>query len=181
VTALATLVATLLRFRTRACVVLACIAAMLCTSVNASALERVQTKTRVWDFSSAAPLNTWLERSATPRTHPENPLARSEPASASPHAARGTTALARVELNIGKHAAEQMTKRGITESMVKTALEKGTPFVDPKNGTINYVLKEGFASGKDLLVGTNPLTGKITTVIRGRDLVSPRFVPYTPR
>jgi len=69
-------------------VVLACIAAMLCTSVNASALERVQTKTRVWDFSSAAPLNTWLERSATPRTHPENPLARSEPASASPHAAR---------------------------------------------------------------------------------------------
>jgi hypothetical protein len=73
-----------------------------------------------------------------------------------------------------------MVERGINESMIKVALEKGTPFIDPKNGTIKIVLREGFASGKDLLVGTNPLMGKITTVIRGTDLVSPRFVPYTP-
>jgi hypothetical protein len=73
-----------------------------------------------------------------------------------------------------------MAERKSTESMVKVGLEKGTPFIDPKNGTINYVLNEGFASGKDLLVGTNPLTGKITTVIRGTDLVSARFIPYTP-
>jgi len=93
-------------------------------------------------------------------------------------ATSGTTALvARVELNIGAHTAERMAQRGITEAMVKTALDKGTPFFDPKHGTINYVLKEGFASGKDLLVGRNPFTGKITTVIRGTDLVSRRLVP----
>jgi RHS repeat-associated protein len=95
-------------------------------------------------------------------------------------AARAATGLARVELNISKHAAQRMAERGITESMVRTALGKGTPFIDPKNGTINYVLKGGFASGKDLLVAKNPLTGQISTVIRGTDLVSPRFVPYQP-
>ena len=41
----------------------------------------------------------------------------------------------------------------------------------------NYVLKEGFASGKSLLVGQNPVTGKITTVIRGNNLVRPRHIP----
>ena len=88
VTALAALVATLLRFRARACVVLACVAAMLCTTSLASANTTAETKTRVWDFSSAAPLNVWLERSATPRTHPENQPTRAKLASASPHAAR---------------------------------------------------------------------------------------------
>jgi len=95
-------------------------------------------------------------------------------------AARGAGALAKVELNIGSHAAKQMAEREISKSMIKVALEKGTPFIDPKNGTINYVLKGGFASGKDLLVGTNPLTGKITTVIRGWNLIASRFIPYTP-
>jgi hypothetical protein len=48
------------------------------------------------------------------------------------------------------------------------------------NELINYVLEHAFASGKDLLVGTNPLTGKITTVIRGAKLVAKRFIPYAP-
>lgn len=50
---LAALFAALLRFRARACVVLACLAATLCVAANASALEPARTKTRVWDFDFA--------------------------------------------------------------------------------------------------------------------------------
>lgn len=87
--ALAILVATLLRFRARACVALACLAAMLCLTTNASALERVQTKTRVWGFEFAHPLNICPNVLASPRTHPETRSRRLELASVSPHAARG--------------------------------------------------------------------------------------------
>jgi RHS repeat-associated protein len=80
-------------------------------------------------------------------------------------------------LDISLHARRQMGERKITENMISAGLRKGTPFWDPKNGTINYILREGFASGKDLLVGQNPLSGLITTVIRGKDLVSKRMVP----
>ena len=80
-------------------------------------------------------------------------------------------------LNISAHAAERMAGRGMTEKMVKKALEKGVPYLDPKNGTMNYVLEGGFASGKSLLVGQNPNTGLITTVIRGTNLVRPRMTP----
>ncbi len=80
-------------------------------------------------------------------------------------------------LVIGAHAARQMAERGITTKMVETVLRKGTQYWDPKNKVINYVLEESFASGKSLLVGQNPITGKITTVIRGNELVRPRFVP----
>jgi hypothetical protein len=156
------------------------LATLLSATGNASALEPAQTKTRVWGFDFAEHNSAGLFRAATGGKHLVNRLAGAEEASDSLLAARGATALAKVELNIGKHAAKQMAERGITESMVKVGLEKGIPFIDPKNGTINYVLKEGFASGNDLLVGTNPLTGKITTVIRGTDLVSPRLIPYTP-
>src|SRR5690606_38493208 len=58
------------------------------TASIASANPSVQAQTRVWDFSSAAPLNVWLERSASPRTHLENQSGSLEPASVSPHAAR---------------------------------------------------------------------------------------------
>jgi len=88
---LATALAVLLRFRARACVVLACLAAMLCTASIASADASVQTKTRVWDFSSAAPLNIRLNALASAETHPGNRIASLEPASGSPHAARGAT------------------------------------------------------------------------------------------
>jgi hypothetical protein len=70
-----------------------------------------------------------------------------------------------------------MMERGITRDMIRVALEKGDKFWDPKNKTVNYVLRDGFASGKDLLVGVNPGTNVITTVIRGTDLVVKRFIP----
>jgi len=54
---------------------------------------------------------------------------------------------------------------------------KGDQYWDPNNKMINYVLKNEFASGKDLLVGRNIVTGDITTVLRGTNLVKPRFVP----
>lgn len=85
--------------------------------------------------------------------------------------------LAKVELNLGIHAVEQMAEREITEKMIEVALRKGQPFYDPKNKAINYVLEQGFASGKSLLVGQNPVSKKITTVISGRKLVSRRFIP----
>lgn len=56
--------------------------------------------------------------------------------------------------------------RDITEGMINAALRKGERFYDPKNKSVNYILSNGFASGKNLLVGQNPITGKITTVIR---------------
>jgi hypothetical protein len=49
----------------------------------------VQPQTRVWDFSFAQPLNVWLDADASPRTHLENQSSSLEPASVSPHAARG--------------------------------------------------------------------------------------------
>jgi hypothetical protein len=102
----AAVVATLLRFRAGACVVLACIAALLCATTSASALERVQSKTRVWDFSFAEPLNSYPNALASPRLHPENQLARAKHASGSPHAARGGTGIktALEGLRAGKNA-----------------------------------------------------------------------------
>ncbi len=70
-----------------------------------------------------------------------------------------------------------MVERGITPKMVETGIAKGTKYLDPKNGTYNYVLKNGFASGKDLLIGVSPQTGKVTTVLRGNNLVNKRFIP----
>jgi len=90
----------------------------------------------------------------------------------------GTGDLARAGYSIGVHAAERMAERGVSERMVQTALRKGAMYFDPKNGTVNYDLEGGFASGKSLLVGQNPETGVISTVIRGNNLVRPRFVPY---
>jgi predicted ATP-dependent serine protease len=90
---------------------------------------------------------------------------------------QATTALVKAGPQYGKHVLERMAERGITPKMVEKALEKGTPFWDPKNKVINRVLEGGFGSGKVLLVGQNPITGKITTVIRGSNLVSPRFIP----
>ena len=79
-------------------------------------------------------------------------------------------------LDISSHAGKQMLERGVTEKMIKIAIEKGSKYFDPKNKTFNYILKKGFASGKDLLIGTNTVSGTITTVIRGSNLASKRFI-----
>lgn len=89
----------------------------------------------------------------------------------------GTQSLVKTSVEISGHAATQMAERGITEKMVEMGLSKGLKYWDPKNKSINYVLKNAFASGKDLLVGTNPLSGKVTTVIRGTNLTSKRLIP----
>jgi len=84
---------------------------------------------------------------------------------------------AKTGVQITEHAALRMTERGITQKMVETGISKGTKYFDPKNGTFNYVLKNGFASGKDLLIGVSPQTGQVTTVLRGNNLVNKRFIP----
>ncbi|QMU63415.1 MAG: hypothetical protein GKR88_03430 [Flavobacteriaceae bacterium] len=62
--------------------------------------------------------------------------------------------------------------------MAQTAISKGQKFYDLLNKSINYVLPNGFESGKSLLVGTNPLTGQVTTVIRSsKNLIKKRFIP----
>ena len=76
-----------------------------------------------------------------------------------------------------KHALERMAERGITKDMVTKALQKGQKFYDPKNSSINYFLKNGFASGKDLLIGVAPESGKIMTVLRGNNLIKFRMFP----
>jgi hypothetical protein len=69
-----------------------------------------------------------------------------------------------------------MAERGVTKQMVETAISKGMRFYDPLNKSINYILPNGFGSGKSLLVGTNPLTGEVTTVLRSsKNLINPRM------
>lgn len=111
---LATVVATLLRLRAGACVVLACLAAMLYASSIASAHPAVQAQTRVWDFSSAALLNTWLERSTRPRTHLGNQSGSAKLASGSLLAARA-----------GASTAERVAVLGNTEHVAARAAQLG--------------------------------------------------------
>ncbi|MEI8366366.1 MAG: RHS repeat-associated core domain-containing protein, partial [Parachlamydiaceae bacterium] len=80
-----------------------------------------------------------------------------------------------LQFQISKHAQERMELRGISKKMIEAALRKGVKYYDPKNDAYSYILKEGFASGKSLLVGQNPSTGRITTVIRGSKLENNRF------
>lgn len=70
---------------------------------------------------------------------------------------------------ISKHAAERLAERGITESMARKAIEKGTRYYDRMHGTVAHVLEKGMVSGKTLQISTNPATGNVTTgIIRSR-------------
>jgi len=90
---------------------------------------------------------------------------------------RGTLATSSGVLRIGGHTVDRMASRGISRKMIKVAIEKGQVFYDPKNKALSYVLRGGFASGKDLLVGVNPGNQMITTVIRGKKMIKKRFIP----
>lgn len=93
-------------------------------------------------------------------------------------AAKGSTSLVRTGTQWSKHSLQRLAERGITPKMAETAIAKGQKFYDPLNKSINYVLPNGFASGKSLLVGTNPLTGQVTTVLRSsKNLINKRFIP----
>jgi RHS repeat-associated protein len=92
--------------------------------------------------------------------------------------AKGSTSLIKTEIQFSKHSLERLAQRGVTRDMAELAISKGQKFYDPFNKSINYVLSNGFASGKSLLVGTNPLTGEVTTVIQSsKNLINRRFVP----
>jgi len=70
-----------------------------------------------------------------------------------------------------------MAQRGITPKMAHTAISKGLKYQDPLNKSINYILPNSFGSGKSLLVGINPFTGKITTVLKSsKNLIKPRMI-----
>lgn len=88
-------------------------------------------------------------------------------------------ALVKDGLQLSGHALIRLAGREshVTSKMIGIAIRRGQSFWDPKNRTINYILQGGFASGKDLLVGVNPVTGRIATILSGRDLVIPRFIP----
>ena len=86
-------------------------------------------------------------------------------------------ALVKTETQFSQHSLERLAERGVTQDMAKVAIRTGQKFYDPLNKSINYVLPKGFASGKSLLVGTNPLSGQITTVIRSsKNLINARFI-----
>lgn len=90
----------------------------------------------------------------------------------------GSEALIKTGTQWSKHSLERLAQRGVTQDMAELAIRKGQKFYDPLNKSINYILPNGFASGKSLLVGTNPLTGEVTTVIRSsKNLIKPRMFP----
>jgi|GEM_PF-4863675 len=90
----------------------------------------------------------------------------------------GAANIVKTVTQFSKHSLERLAQRGVTQDMAELAISKGQKFYDPLNKSINYVLPKGFASGKSLLVGTNPLTGEVTTVIRSsKNLINSRFVP----
>ena len=70
-----------------------------------------------------------------------------------------------------------MAERGFTRDMVRTIIKNGSRYWDPKNGTINYVLDGGFASGRSAIVGTSPFTNIVTTVIRTSS-IPVRLIPF---
>jgi len=87
-------------------------------------------------------------------------------------------ALVTTGIQWSKHSLERLAERGVTKAMAELAIKKGQKFFDPVNKSINYILSNGFGSGKSLLVGTNPFTGEVTTVIRSsKNLINKRFIP----
>lgn len=94
-------------------------------------------------------------------------------------AAKTGTSLVKTGAQWSKHSLQRLAERGVTKDMAEMAISKGQKFYAPLNKSINnYVLPNGYASGKSLLVGTNPLTGEVTTVIRSsKNLINKRFIP----
>jgi hypothetical protein len=75
------------------------------------------------------------------------------------------------------HAIQRMAERGVSPKMAQITINKGLKFYDPYNKSINYILPNSFASGKHLLIGTDPRTGEIRTVLRGsKNLIKPRMI-----
>ena len=111
-----------------------CALAMLCASAaSASALERVQTKTRVWGFELAAPLNICSNALASAEQRPRFSPSQSTLASASPHAARAAPKLLnpgiKVTPNGLQHVIERHTHSGIAKFAGKSKFNTGEDVV----------------------------------------------------
>lgn len=60
-----------------------------------------------------------------------------------------------------------MAVSGVNEGEIRAVLQAGECFWDPENQAVAFVSQPFYLSGlRNLLVGQNPLTGRITTVIR---------------
>ncbi|MEM8963746.1 MAG: RHS repeat-associated core domain-containing protein [Acidobacteriota bacterium] len=77
-------------------------------------------------------------------------------------------AAASTSLQLSAHAATEMAERGVTRAMVRRAVERGTRYLDRRTGTVAHVLNGGMASGRSLVVTTNPFTHQVATVTRMR-------------
>jgi hypothetical protein len=91
---------------------------------------------------------------------------------------QATNALTQTGIKISEHALKHMADEGISKKMVEAAIRMGQRFWDSKNSTYQYVLRNGFASGKDLWVARNPVSGLVTTVHRTTRSVRPRWIPF---
>ena len=92
-------------------------------------------------------------------------------------ATTGTQQALAKTVNISDHAAKAMAEHNVSQKMVEKALEVGQRFYDPKNNSVVYVVKEGMASGKDLAIATDKVTGVVKTVMVNVETIRPRFIP----
>lgn len=82
-------------------------------------------------------------------------------------------------LNLGEHAGERLLGREgeVTMKMIETTLQKGKKYYDPLNKSYVSVLEKGMASGKDIAVAVDAVSGEIRTIMTNAKIVRPRFQP----
>lgn len=104
-------------------VLLFVLAATLCASSNASALEPSQTKTRVWGFDFAEHKSDGLFRAATSGKHQGNRVALSELASGSLLAAEGVATIDTAAVRFTQNSVGQTLRTGENINDVVAALK----------------------------------------------------------
>jgi RHS repeat-associated protein len=144
------------------------------------------------ETQSGAPLNSPILRSEdlSPSSRAAPAAAEQRAGSVSPQRllpAVSETTRAAIEpeaarrgLVLTDHAIVRLTGRESHVSLkaVRTAIDRGQHFLDPKNNTTQNILVGGLASGESLNIATsraNP--NRVVTVITGPQLVRKRYVP----
>jgi len=138
-------------------VLLFVLAATLCASSTASALEPARTKTRVWGFDFAEHNSDGLLSAATSGKHQGNRLALSEVASGSLLAAEGGAVAGRIT-GFTKHGLNQAISRdgvGVSAKAILDAVKNPRVVADQGKGVVKYV-------GEHATVILND-TGKVIT------------------
>ena len=83
-------------------------------------------------------------------------------------------------LKISQHALEEAAKDGVSKEAIKTVIRVGEKFFDPKNNSIVSVVRGGMASGKNIAVAQDAVTGTVKTVFTSsKSVISSRFIPVT--